>query len=63
MFSEYNEVLTVTEVAEILMCGRNRVYSELNHGNLRGFRLGKNTWRIPRRNLEAYIVQKCRSNY
>ena len=63
MFSSYNDILTVHEVAEILMIGRNHVYSLLRSGELLGFRVGKNTWRIPKKNLEVYILQKCRRRY
>lgn len=62
MFLDYNEVLTVNEVAEILSCGRNTVYALLRQNLLSGFRIGKSNWRIPKSSLESYIVKKCRSN-
>ena len=61
MFSNYDEVLTVSDVAEILYIGRNTVYELLNSGELKGFRIGK-TWRIPKVNLEKYIIEKCKSS-
>lgn len=61
MFENYNDLLSVEELCEILCIGRNRAYELLNSGFLRGFRIGR-TWRIPKSSLEAYIVQKCRSN-
>lgn len=63
MFSSYGDILTVNEVAEILLIGRNHVYAMLRSGELTGFRMGKNTWRIPKKNLEVYILQKCRKRY
>ncbi len=60
MFSNYDDVLTVSDVAEILYVGRNTVYELLNSGSLEGFRIGK-TWRIPKVNLEKYIIDKCKS--
>ena len=60
MFSNYDDVLTVSDVAEILYVGRNTVYDLLNSGALEGFRIGK-TWRIPKVNLERYIIEKCKS--
>ena len=60
MFSNYDDVLTVSDVAEILYVGRNTVYELLNSGALEGFRIGK-TWRIPKVNLEKYIIEKCKS--
>ena len=62
MLSDYKDILTVADVAEILMCGRNKVYELLGNGSLKGFRIGKSNWRIPRKNLETYIIQRCRAN-
>ena len=60
MFLDYNDILSVSDVCEILFIGRNRAYELLNSGLLKGFRVGK-TWRIPKKSLEAYIIQQCRS--
>ena len=62
MFSEYPDILSISDVCEILFIGRNRAYELLNTGILKGFRVGR-TWRIPKKNLEAYIIQRCRSAY
>ena len=62
MFPEYNNILCVNDVCEILMVGSNRVYELLNSGLLRGFRIGR-TWRIPKKNLEAFIIQRSRVNH
>lgn len=62
MFSEYSDVLSVGDVCEILFIGKNRVYELLNAGLLKGFRLGR-TWRIPKKNLETYIIQRCRISH
>lgn len=61
MFQEYNDILSVSDICEILLIGRNRTYELLSDGSLRGFRVGR-TWRIPKKSLEAYILHKCRSN-
>ena len=61
MFSNYNDILCVADVCELLMIGRNRCYELLNNGSLKGFRVGKNTWRIPKKSLEMYILQRCRA--
>ena len=62
MFTEYDEILTVTDVAEILYTGRNTIYELLASGDLKGFRIGK-SWRIPKQNLEEYIIHKCASTH
>ena len=48
-------VLGVSEVAEYLGVGKNRVYELLNAGKLKGFRMGS-TWKISRMALETYIL-------
>ena len=48
-------VLSVSEVAEYLGVGKNRVYELLNDGSLKGFRMGA-TWKISRMVLENYIL-------
>ena len=48
-------ILTVSEVAEYLEVGKNRVYELLNDGVLKGFRMGS-TWKISRMALENYIL-------
>ena len=62
MLSEFGCLLTVADVCEVLMCGRNTVYELLGSGSLKGFRIGKSSWRVPKKSLETYIVQKCRQN-
>lgn len=62
MFSEYNDLLTVSDICEILYIGKNRVYELLNTGLLKGFRVGK-TWRVTKKSLEVYILQRCRAEY
>ena len=60
MFEKYDDVLTVTDVAEILFVGRNTIYDLLNAGHLKGFRIGR-SWRVPKSNLEEYILGKCKT--
>ena len=57
MFDNYDDILTVAEVMELLYVGKNTVYRLLQDGELRGFRIGK-VWRIPKDCLEQYIISK-----
>jgi len=41
MLEKYKDVLTVKDVCEILMIGRNTVYELLWNGSLKRFRTGK----------------------
>ena len=45
MFENYKDIMTVSDVAEALGCGKNRVYELLETGKLSGFRLG-HVWKI-----------------
>ena len=57
MLSNYDDILTVSEVMDILYIGKNTVYQLLASGHLKGFRIGK-SWRIPREFLIEYIISK-----
>lgn len=54
MFNQYQDVMSVFDVAEALCIGKNRVYELLEKGDLKGFRIGR-IWKIPRLSLEEYI--------
>lgn len=54
----FEEILTVEDVMELLYVGKNTVYSLLQSGQLKGFRLGR-SWRIPRESLTKFIMEKA----
>ena len=58
MFTEYDDILTVEEIMEMLYVGKNTVYALLKSGELKGFRIGR-TWKIPKESLNQYIISKC----
>ena len=63
MLEQYNDILSVEELCELLHVGRNRIYQLLQSGELKGFRLGK-TWKIPKIAVEEYytdgsVYYKC----
>lgn len=57
MFSEYSEIITIEELMELLMVGKNVAYSMLKSGEIKGFKIGKK-WKIPKQSVEAYIKQR-----
>lgn len=61
MFEKYDDVLTVTDVAEILFVGRNTIYDLLNTRQLQGFRIGR-SWRILKTSLEEYILVRGKAS-
>ena len=51
MFNQYEDILRVDEVAEVLGAGKNTIYALLYSGELKGFRIGR-MWKIPRESVE-----------
>lgn len=57
MFEQYQDIMTVTEVAKVLHVGKNRVYDLLNQNLLKGFRIGS-VWKISKAELEQFILNQ-----
>ena len=60
MFDEYNDILTVPELAEALRFGSPQAYRRLQQNKISGFKEGK-AWKIPKTSLIDYI-QKMSHN-
>lgn len=57
-----NQVLiTVDELCELLMIGKNAAYQLLSSGKIKCFRIGR-AWKIPRESLDDFIKQQTISN-
>lgn len=50
-------LMTVPELAEYLGIGRNRAYSLLRDGSIKGFRIGS-VWKASREAVDLYIREK-----
>lgn len=57
MLEQYQDILSVFDVAEALFIGKNRVYELLEKKELKGFRIGR-VWKIPRDALQEYILRQ-----
>ncbi len=57
MLNQYVDILTIDEVCEVLMVGRNRVYELLNADQIHGFKIGS-VWKISKQALIEYITEK-----
>ena len=57
MFNQYQDIMSVFDVAEALYIGKNRVYELLESDELKGFRIGR-VWKIPRSNVEQYVLKQ-----
>lgn len=58
MLNQYNDILTVADVCDVLLIGRNRAYELLQKGELHGFQLGR-VWKIPKVALEEYLKRQA----
>lgn len=57
-----NQILiTVDELCESLMIGKNAAYKLLKTGTIKSFRIGR-AWKIPRESLDDFIKQQTISN-
>jgi len=59
MFEQYNDLVTVEELCEMLFIGKNAAYKLLAAGKLKCFRINR-IWKIPRQSVSEYI--KTQSN-
>lgn len=62
MYDDYNEIITVGQLAELLQIGMNTAYKLINSGEIKSFRI-HNVHRIQRSAVTDYIISKSTSNY
>ena len=55
-----NELITVDELCEILMIGKNMAYRLLNAGEIQCFKINRE-WKIPRNSVYEYIQRQCKA--
>ena len=58
MLNEFEDLLTVDEVCDILRIGHNTICTLLKEGKLKGFRCGR-IWKIPKLAVENYIIESA----
>jgi len=58
MDNDTTALITVEEVCEALMIGKNAAYRLLAEGKIKSFRVGR-IWKIPRVSLNLYIREQC----
>lgn len=57
MLEQYQDIMTIYDVAEALCIGKNSVYELLEKKELKGFRIGR-VWKIPKEALKEYILSR-----
>lgn len=53
-----NELITVEELCQMLMIGKNMAYRLLNSGEIKCFKISRE-WKIPRKSVYDYIQRQC----
>lgn len=62
MYEDYNEIITVEELAAILRIGMNSAYKLVNSEEIESFRVN-NSHRIQRSAVTDYIIRRCASRH
>lgn len=62
MYEDYNEIITIEELAGFLRIGLNSAYKLVNSGELESFRIN-NSHRILRSAVTNYILRKSNRVY
>jgi len=57
MDNDLTTLITVDELCELLMIGRNAAYQLLNSGKIKCFRINR-IWKIPRVSVNEYINEQ-----
>lgn len=59
MFEETcSDMISIDELCELLMIGKNTAYSLLKTGQVHAFKIGR-IWKIPRNSVSEYIAKQC----
>lgn len=58
MLNQYEDIMSVWDVADVLFIGKNRVYELLESNQLKGFRIGR-VWKIPKEAVKEFIISQA----
>ena len=59
MDNDLSPLITIDELCELLMIGRNAAYKLLTSGKIKSFRIGR-VWKIPRDSVQTYIKEQSK---
>ncbi|WNF21328.1 helix-turn-helix domain-containing protein [Mesobacillus jeotgali] len=59
MFSEYDDVVEIEDLMEILNIGRNKAYILLQNGEIKSFKIGR-VYKIPKICIKEYIINQIK---
>lgn len=58
VLDEYGDVLTIADLQDILLIGRNTAYSMIQTGIIPAVRVGSKKWRISKQTVIRYLEQE-----
>ena len=59
MYDNGSSLVTIDELCEILMIGKNTAYSLLKNGAIKSFKINR-IWKIPRASIDEYIMKQIK---
>ena len=59
MDNDFSPLITIDELCELLMIGRNAAYKLLTTDKIKSFRIGR-VWKIPRDSVQTYIKEQSK---
>ena len=59
MYDNGSSLVTIDELCEILMIGKNTAYNLLKSGAIKSFKI-KRRWKIPRASIDEYIMKQIK---
>lgn len=59
MFRNYDDIVTLSDMMEILAIGRNKAYDLLRSGQIKSFKIGK-AYRIPKICIQEYVLSQVK---
>ena len=59
MIEQYNDLVSVEDLCEMLSIGKNSAYTLLSSGNLKAFRHNR-VWKIPKQGVITYILSQSK---
>ena len=61
VYNDRTDLVTIDELCEILMIGKNTAYSLLKRGAIKSFKINR-VWKIPRISVDEYIKKQAQIN-
>jgi len=59
MFEQFNDLVSVEELCEMLAIGKNAAYKLLSFGEIKCFRHNR-IWKIPKQSVIEYILKQSK---